>query len=109
MFLDPDVPSSRTHTSLVHDVGKPLDYAMLVSFRPMCFQTATPSSNISARSARKLLLVVRKTCHSRDSSISEQRHHGKRRKAELHGMLFPFCLFIEINDEVEICACAIGM
>jgi hypothetical protein len=71
MFLDPDVPLSRTHTLLARDVGKPHGCGMLVSFRLMCFQTVTLSSNISAQNARKLLPAARKTCHSRDSSVSE--------------------------------------
>src|SRR5437763_5152158 len=109
MFLDPDVPLSRTPTLLVRDVGKRRDYATHASFRLMCFQIAIPSSNISARSVRKRSPVVKKTCHSRNSSISEKCQYGKRRGAWLQWMLFPFAFFIEFNDEVDVCACAIGI
>ncbi len=56
MFLEPDVPPSRIHMSIVQDVIKQHDYVLPALSKAMCFPIATPSLSISARNARRLSL-----------------------------------------------------
>src|SRR5579859_5244049 len=61
MFLEPDVPPSRKHTSVVQDVIRLHVYAMRVSSKAMCFLTVILSLNTSVPNVRKLLLKGKRT------------------------------------------------